>query len=172
MSVIVGLRLTMVGLFWIIFPMTAYLVNALLDAIDGPFYKHYLKLGAKNAQKIDKALDLWMYTGAMIYSLQYPFWFTDLLLVLYFYRLVGQVIFFFRGRRVFVYFPNMFEIFYIIFYAGQLWRLDGQLHDRATLTVIIIAVFTGKVIHEYTLHRKEKTVFDNIIRPVLGVIGR
>lgn len=59
-------RIIGVGLFFLTDPLTAYLINAILDALDGPLYKHVIHLPAIKAQIFDKALDLWLYCFAYI----------------------------------------------------------------------------------------------------------
>lgn len=170
--IIFMIRVSAVALFWIMPPFYAYVVNAILDACDGPLYKHYMKINPVTAQVYDKVLDVWMYTFAIAYSISQPQIFTFILILLYVFRLVGQAIFFeYHNKRIFVYFPNFFEPTYIIFYAIVAMGMGSIMYDAATLLTLSIAIFIFKFGNELFLHYHNLTTFDNLILPALSRVG-
>jgi len=163
-----AIRIIGVGTFLVIHPFLAYLVNAVLDMADGPIHKHILKIDPPKAQLIDKILDLWLYTTAITFSLSsnYLLPITYYLLFLYFYRLIGQCVYFItRNKRLLVYFPNFFENFFFFFTLLDLISANYLLEKPLFMYPSVILLITGKIAHEVSLHRRNETVFDNIILP-------
>ncbi len=164
-----AIRIIGVGAFLFLHPFIAYLLNAFLDMADGPIYKHFLKINPQKAQLIDKILDLWLYTTAIIFSLfsNYLLPITYYLLFLYLYRLIGQIVYFVtRNKRLLVYFPNFFENFFFFFTFLDLISASHLARNPLFLYPSIVILVGGKIAHEISLHRRNETCFDNIILPI------
>jgi hypothetical protein len=156
-----AIRIIGVGTFLVIHPFLAYLINAFLDMADGPIHKHILKIDPPKAQLIDKILDLWLYTTA-IFTI-----FNIFLLIFYLYRLAGQIVYFIsRNKRLLVYFPNFFENFFLFFTLLDLISANYLLEKPLFMYPSVILLIMGKIAHEVSLHRRNETVFDNIILPL------
>jgi len=164
-----AVRVSGVIAFLFFHPFIAYLINTLFDMADGPVHKHILKLKPETAQLLDKVFDLWLYTAAVTAaattSYQLPA--TNYLIILYFYRLTGQIVFFAtKNKRLLVYFPNLFENFFFLFTFLDLISANQLLKKPIFLLGSIIILVGFKISHEVSLHYRGETVFDNIILPI------
>lgn len=156
-------RVIGVTLFIGLDPLTAYLINGALDAIDGPIYKHVVRLPSVKAQLIDKALDLWLYSCAYLFLPSLPQLDQNFLTATFLLRLIGQFIFFAtKDRRVLLYFPNFFEVTFV--YIFLLQKFEVLLANNL---VPLLLLYLGKIAHEYVLHHKEITIFDHLLIPGL-----
>ena len=165
---IILIRVLGVGLFISLDPLIAYLINGMLDAVDGPIYKHLIKLPPVKAQLIDKALDLWLYCWAYLLLPSLPSFAMHFLTATFLLRLVGQFCFFAtKNRRVLLYFPNFFEVTFL--YVLFLERLGSNLTDNL---IPLIGLYLGKIAHEYILHHKEITIFDHVLIPGLHLFQK
>lgn len=160
------LRLSAISLLFFIDPIIAIAINMFLDAIDGPIYEHYLGIDGTQYQLQDKFLDLAYYIGlfVLVLNLQLPA--TPMLVFLFGYRLVGQLIFFYtKKREIIVYFPNLFEYFVLSFLVLGAIK-EHHLWPQFDLTYpLLFCVTVGKIIHEITLHRYKQTIFLTVVRP-------
>lgn len=148
---IVILRILTAPLIFI-WPFPSIILSFFLDIID-------IELATRGAltlekyERYDKALDLWWYFNVMIFSwFQLPNY-RYILLILFIFRTVGEVVFFIKNdRRVFFLFPNFFEnIFFLIFfsiYFKQLNFLLGREFIYFSLSIMIIT----KIFQEWWVH--------------------
>lgn len=168
---IILLRFTCVAAFFVFHPFTAYLIGFFLDMIDGPIYKHYLKIKPMAAQRLDKALDVWLYSAAIFFAVFFhDRIFVPFLIGLYLYRVIGQVLFLATADRVFLMiFMNFFEIFYLFFYfldfLGQFELLKTV--SPMFLYPLFLLVVGLKLQHELALHFKNWTAFDSWWMPLI-----
>jgi len=102
-------------------------------------------------QKIDKALDFYWYSVAFVFASLTPYW--PLFTALFAIRLTGEILFYLKGNReIFLYFPNIFENFFIFYISAlkfpglQVW-LEGT---RLWLVIFVLAVL--KLVQEYLVH--------------------
>ncbi len=167
-------RITGVVAFLYFHPFIAYFFNALFDMADGPIYKHVLILNPVKAQVIDKTFDLWLFTAAVAYTIvNYRPLVTPLLIFLFVYRLIGQLVFFItKNKRLFVYFPNLFENMFFSFYFLDLISANYLLKDPLFFRINVILWGSSKIIHENSLHRRNETIFDDIILPTFQKIKK
>lgn len=132
-----------------IWPLLSIIVSFFLDLIDGDFA--YKVVSKKLYQIIDKNLDLWWFINIMIYSyINYPDY-KIYLLILFIYRVVGQLIYYVSGnRKILLLFPNFFEwVFFLIFLGKNYYPsiITGQ-----TFYLILLVIFFVKIFHEWFLH--------------------
>ncbi len=135
---IILLRILSAPLIFIL-PLQSIILSVFLDIIDGDFACKVVT--KKNYQLIDKNLDLWWFINILIYSfINYPNYKTYLL-ILFLYRLIGQLIFYFNhNRKVLMFFPNFFEwIFFLIFFGKNYYPFT-------------LIVFLAKILQEWFLH--------------------
>ena len=127
-------------------------VGAVLLDIDWQlFVLGFTERNEDTYQKIDKALDFYWYTIALLFGLQTEFW--QFFVVLFVIRLVGEILFYIKGdRKIFLYFPNIFENFFIIYifavrFPGLAPWLEGSFF---WITFSVLVAF--KLIQEYLVH--------------------
>lgn len=153
-------------LFVYIDPLFAYLSNGLLDALDGPIYKHVVQLQPVKAQLLDKSLDLWLYCAAYFFLPALPSFTLHFLTTTFLLRLIGQFIFFAtKDRKVLLYFPNFFEVTYVYVLVFQKLNLNFTHHYW-----LLGLLYLAKIAHEYILHHKEITIFDHLIIPSMQLL--
>lgn len=145
---VVLLRILVAPLIFI-WPLLSIIVSFFLDLIDGDFA--YKVVSKKLYQIIDKNLDLWWFINIMIYSyINYPDY-KIYLLILFIYRVVGQLIYYVSGnRKILLLFPNFFGwVFFLIFLGKNYYPLiiTGQ-----TFYLILLVIFFVKIFHEWFLH--------------------
>lgn len=164
-----ALRIAGVTAFLFFHPFTAYSINALLDMADGPIYKHILKINPIKAQIVDKILDLWLYSVAVAFAtVNFQPQQATILILLYLYRLIGQIVFFStKNKRVFVYFPNIFENMFFFFTFLDLTSSSYLLKNTTFCWGSLFIVVITKVLHEISLKYRNETVFDDIALPLL-----
>jgi hypothetical protein len=148
---IIFLRIIAAPLIFI-WPLPAIILSFFLDIIDIEFASRNV-LTLKEYERYDKALDLWWYLNVMIFSWFYLPNFKLFLLTLFIYRIIGNIIFFFKNdRRIFFLFPNLFEsIFLLIFFSLNFTQLNFLLDENyflfSLLTVTIL-----KILQEWWIH--------------------
>ena len=145
---VVLLRILVAPLIFI-WPLLSIIVSFFLDLIDADFA--HKVVSKKLYQIIDKNLDLWWFINIMIYSYtNYPDY-KIYLLILFIYRVLGQLIYYVSGNRgVFLFFPNFFEwVFFLIFLGKNYYPsiIAGQ-----TFYLILLAIFFVKIFQEWFLH--------------------
>lgn len=135
-----------------IWPLQAIILSFFLDVIDIEFAS-YKVLTLPEYERYDKALDSWWYINIMAYSWFYLTNYKYLLLALFIFRIIGEIIFFVKNnRRVFFLFPNFFEsIFFLIFFSSNFNQLNFLIDKNyffiSLLTVVIIKIFQEWWIH-------------------------
>lgn len=150
--VIVGLKLGVpVMLLW--FPFVAAWGNYVLDSMDGDILQS-LGMSEELYQTIDKAADLWSYVFMLAVGWRWRI--RKTILILFVYRLVGQVLFFVtRNEFVFVYFQNLLEPLVMI-YALLLFKTGSDEKAYAVYKKhlwLIWSIIVGyKLWNEWYLH--------------------
>ena len=135
-----------------VWPLPAIILSFFLDVIDIEFASRKV-LTLSEYERCDKVLDLWWYLNIMIFSwFQLPNY-RYILLILFIFRTVGEIIFFIKNdRKIFFLFPNFFEnIFFLIFFSLNFKQLNFLLDKRFiffSLSVVII----GKIFQEWWVH--------------------
>lgn len=143
---IVFLRIISAPLIFV-WPLPAIILSVFLDIIDGDLAAPVVT--KKRYELVDKNLDLWWFVNIMIYALiKYPNY-RIYLLILFSYRLIGQLIYYVsHNRKVLMLFPNFFEwIFYLIFFGINYYPF--------TLMVVLAKIFQEWFLHVADLSLKE-----------------
>ena len=154
------------------FPLPAMLVCLVLDGVDQTIFQTFTDLDLSGYQSYDKALDVYYLWIAYIATLRN--WVNlvayDVSRFLYFYRLVGVVIFeLTQIRAVLLLFPNTFEYFFD-FYEAVRARWDPRRMGRWLL--IGAAAFIWIVIklpQEWWIHVAQLDMTDFIKESIFGV---
>lgn len=135
------------------FPLFGLWGNYVLDVIDGDLL---LSLGMtdSNYQLIDKSLDLISYFFMLILGLRWSI--RKLIIILFTYRIIGQVLFFITGKEIiFFYFQNFLEPLMMI-YALILFKQKDEkvafLTYKKYLILIWAIVLIYKIWNEWYLH--------------------
>jgi len=148
---IVVLRILAAPLIFI-WPLLSVILSFFLDVIDIEFASRKV-LNLAEYERYDKALDTWWYLNAMIFSWFYLPSFRLLLLMLFIFRAIGEIIFFVKNdRRIFFLFPNFFEnIFFLIFFSINFKQLHFLL-DKEYVFLSLSAVIVIKIFQEWWIH--------------------
>ena len=124
------------------YPVFAAIAVFWVDWHDVVFYKA-LGFNRLKYDLFDKSLDLWWYTVSLIYA-YFNFPFFQVLLILYVWRLLGQIIFFVNKKDwVLIFTPNIYEDLFLIllfmkFYPG----FETFINDIGFLQVILgVSIF-------------------------------
>jgi len=135
-----------------IWPLPAIILSFFLDVIDIEFASRNV-LTLQIYERYDKALDLWWYFNVMAFSWFYLSDYKYLLLVLFIYRLSGQIIFFVKNnRRIFFFFANFFEnVFILIFFSDYFKQLNFLLNKKYFFISIFI-LMSLKLFQEWWIH--------------------
>lgn len=147
------------------FPLPAILVALVLDAVDQTIFQTYTRLNLDGYQGYDKALDIYYLSIAYIstmrnWSNQFAF---QLSRFLFYFRLVGVVLFELTGARaLLLFFPNTFEYFFIFYEIVRL-RWEPSRVDR-TFWLMAAAAIWGfiKIPQEYWIHIAQLDTTDYI----------
>ena len=126
-------------------PLLGSLLILLLDAGD---YEVAVSAGVtyKKYQMIDKTLDMinMFYLTVSSFSLNLSIKY--FILALFFYRSIGQVVYFYnRKDKYFIYFPNLIDFFFPIYLLSN------------SLVFSLIVSLPLKIIQEYILHVRHYT---------------
>jgi len=154
------------------FPLPAILSCLVLDGVDQTIFQTFTSADLTGYQSYDKALDIYYLTIAYLATMRN--W-TNLAAFrvsrfLFFYRLVGVVIFeFSQVRAILLIFPNTFEYFFI-FYEAVRARWDPR---RMTMRFVVVAtafiwIFI-KLPQEYWIHIAQLDTTDLLKEEVFGV---
>ncbi len=148
---VVLLRILVAPLIFI-WPLTAIILSFFLDVIDIEFASRGA-LTLEKYERYDKALDLWWYFNVMTFSWFYLPNYRYVLLILFIFRTVGEVIFFIKkDRRIFFLFPNFFEnIFFLIFFSLNFKQLNFLL-DKKYFLFSLSASISLKIFQEWWVH--------------------
>ena len=123
-----------------------------MDVIDIEFASNNVTT-LQQYEKNDKALDLWCYTMSLFYSyFKLNYWF-NFLLVLYLYRLIGDLIFFTKGKRkIFLFFPNLFESAFFLLFFSTFFSNFNFLIKQNNLYLSLGVVSVIKMFQEWWVH--------------------
>jgi hypothetical protein len=136
------------------FPFFAAWGNYVLDVIDGDILQG-LGLSEHTYQLVDKGADLFSYVFMLLVGLRWRI--KNVIIVLFVYRLVGQILFFATGNEMyFVYFQNFLEPL-IMAYTLLLFKNRGDEAKAYTsykkhLFLIWTIIIVYKVWNEWYLH--------------------
>ncbi len=146
-----GLRIGAVFFLWI-HPLAGYIVNILLDAVDGDILER-LKIKRDWYEQWDKALDLWFYCALAAYILLHipASTIKTILLSLFAFRLLGSFLFTISNKEWFLFlFPNVFSELFVI------WLLFPKLADWEYLLpapfAFIAVLFVFSLFKEWWIH--------------------
>ena len=158
-------------ILFVINPITAILINIVIDFADGPLYKYYFKFSRKMAQYFDKLWDYIYYIALMvlIINLNLQMWW--ILFILFIYRSVGEIIFFINGnKKIFIYFPNIFEYYTLGFLFIKKLQEITFINSYMIISIfIMITIF--KIWNEIFLHKQNNTFFEIFWLPLFRFMG-
>lgn len=159
------------ALYILIDPLWGYFLTLVFDYFDSFFLaakKNFVEMPWKAYLSWDKYLDLAGYVTMLIVGLRMGFSF---LLILFLYRLIGQILFFITKKEfLFVIFINFFQPFYIWLVVFKIFNVSATYNWLIALigVQIIIEVFN----HIYWPRRIEKgfpwymRIFGSIKEPI------
>lgn len=134
-------------------PFWASVLASILDTVDG---NAFCRAGFTSSQyqRIDKFLDFYWYAFALIFLLTRPP--TTLLFALFvsffLLRLLGEILFYVKDdRRIFLFFPNVFEPLFYVYVASQKFNWLNLLQP-IQLAVVLLIIIPVKILLEYLLH--------------------
>lgn len=148
---IIFLRIISAPLIFI-WPLISIILSFFLDIIDIEFASRGV-LTLSEYERSDKALDLWWYSNAMLFSWFSLPYYRLFLLTLFIFRIVGDAIFFLKNdRRILFLFPNFFEnIFLLIFFSLYFKQLNFLL-DKKYFFISLSIVVLLKILQEWWVH--------------------
>jgi len=154
----VALRIILAPLIFL-FPVPIVLTLFFLDAIDGELASKKV-LTLEQYEKLDKALDFWQYTNEIAFAATNLKTYFPFLIILFIYRMIGEVMFFFKNnRKILVFFPNFFEnVFLLIFLATYFKQLNFLITNNFYIYLIIVCIL--KIIQEWWLHWKKLSTME------------
>jgi hypothetical protein len=153
MSTVILLRILFSTLI-LRFPLIGGILAVILDYFD---FEYINKIDPGNSifyQNIDKKLDLnYQLIEAYVtlswknQSVKYT------ALVLLVYRLIGTLGFEITQNKLWlVFFPNVFELFFLLYLASQIVFKRDVFADKFKLIGLLVSLFVIKLIHEYFIH--------------------
>jgi hypothetical protein len=154
------------------FPLPAEIAAMLLDAADQSIFQNFTHLDLSGYQSYDKALDVYYLT--IIYLATMRNW-THLFAFeasrfLYFYRLVGVVLFeAFHARWLLLVFPNTFEYFFIFYETVRLRWNPLRMSKRLVIGAVAFIWIFIKLPQEYWIHVAQLDTTDIIKKDIFGV---
>ena len=108
--------------------------------------------GISDYQRLDKLCDLGYIATFLAVAARWSGLERAVALVLFAYRMVGEVAFEMTGQRVLLLiFPNVFEFWFVAVAARRHYRPDRALEPRQAAVALVILV-AGKEAQEYFLH--------------------
>lgn len=161
-KIFVFLRLTTPFLIFIN-PLLATLIILFLDGMDG-FVFNKAGISLEKYQWTDKLLDLYWYTVILIWSITNPLPSTisQLLIFFYFFRLLGEILFFIKKeRKIFLWFPNIFEVLFWFYLLAKILNLPQLLTPPLFWPLLIIAALL-KELQEFLIHEINFSSFNFI----------
>ncbi len=160
-------RIALVFLLFRFSPLIAVPINFFADALDDLIYKYLLKRSTKEStyQMLDKLADFVYYCGLFVYVIiwiQTPLW--PLLVALFLYRSIGQLLFFATNRReILPFFPNFFEEYAYVVIAIKVIGLSYI--DNLSIIVFSLMLLTiYKIIMEYSIHYAKLSFVEDVIK--------
>ena len=152
--IVVGLRV-IIPLFIPRFPLPAIIAAMIIDAADQTIFQKFTHLDLTDYQSYDKALDIYYLTIAFLSTMRN--WTNQTAFrtsrFLYFYRMVGVVLFEFTQLRwILLVFPNTFEYFFD-FYEGVRLRWNPiRMSKRLVIGAAAFIWIVIKLPQEYWIH--------------------
>ena len=133
-------------------PLAGALLAILVDFSD-LFLRSWLELGGLgDYQAFDKYLDLVYMTTFLIVALRWSEPERAVLVVLFVFRIVGVAIFEISGERgLLLFFPNLFEFFFIFAAAQKVFWPSFQ-YTTGNTAVVLGVLLMPKEFQEYALH--------------------
>jgi hypothetical protein len=156
------------------FPLPGVLAALVLDAADQTIFQTWTSLPLDNYQNYDKALDIYYLTVAYIatirnWSNEFGF---HLGQFLFYYRLVGALLFELSGLRVMLLlFPNTFEYYFIAYELLRLRWNPVRLQPVLLLGMASAIWVFIKVPQEYWIHIAQRDVTDTVDELVAAAAG-
>ena len=154
------------------YPLPAILACLVLDAADQTIFQNYTNLNLDGYQSYDKALDVFYLAIAYLSTLRNwvaPFA-ANTAMFLWYYRLVGVVIFELTQERAFLLiFPNTFEYFFIVYETIRLAWNPARLSNRAVIGLAAFIWIFIKLPQEWWLHIAKLDFTDFMKEDVFGV---
>lgn len=142
-----------VPVFMLKFPFWGVWGNYFLDVLDGDVL-HFLGMGEFTYQTMDKAADLWSYVFMLFLGLRFRI--KRLVIILFAYRLVGQILFFMtRDEKIFFYFQNFLEPLMMAYTLLLLVRgseAGAYKTYKEHIVLIWVIIIAYKVWNEWYLH--------------------
>ncbi len=148
---VVALRLILPFFLWRnVFVASLLIVFA--DWLDGDIFRRAFSSMRNNTyQIIDKSLDLYGYCFALVFTVGSPIF--TIFLLLFLWRLAGYLIFLFkRERKILVFFPNVFELFFLFYILTLAFPSLEVLLEGDHLLASLLLLTIVKVVWEYLLH--------------------
>lgn len=144
-----------------ILPAYSIMLTLILDMVDGEFASRNA-LTVDEYEKLDKFLDLWWYTGAMVYSIVMSLPFLQLLIVLYIWRLVGELLYFKTNNRILLFiFANYFEnIFIAIYVSLAVPAIFSFMLSGEYLVLLFGSAIVLKIIQEWWIHVQKRSIVE------------
>lgn len=175
LPVILGLRI-MFPIVILRYPLFGFLGSMFLDNID------WFSFGVDNRneyldyQLIDKLLDIYFLSFGLLAALRWREKVAKWLAVgTYSYRLVGFFIFVLGvDERVFVFFPNVFETFFVFYLVFRLFEkrialFRGWRDYLVILPLILIPKFVQEVIHLSSVSKEPALVYFETNKEIIVV---
>jgi len=136
------------------FPFPAAWGNYVLDVVDGDILQA-LGMSESTYQLIDKGADLFSYVFMLLLGLRWKI--RNVIIILFAYRLIGQVLFFATGNElVFFYFQNFLEplvmAYTLILFLNKNDETKAYLKYKKYFFLIWTIIIIYKVWNEWYLH--------------------
>lgn len=137
------------------------LIACFLDAFDGEFASKRV-LSRDKYQLIDKILDTWMYLLALSLSWIFINKYFLLLLVLFIYRMIGQLLALItKDEKMFLISPNLFGNFFLLLIFGTVFPSTNVIQGQ-NLYISLLAVGLFTLYYEYCLHIKKFSLLKDV----------
>jgi len=168
---VIGARLV-VPLFIPRFPLPALITSLVIDAIDQTIFQRFTSLDLSGYQSYDKSLDIYYLTIA--YTAVLRNWTNgfavEIARFLWYYRLVGVVLFEITGTRAVLFvFPNTFEYYVIAIEAIRLGWDIRRLSHKALIGITAFIWIVIKLPQEWWIHIAGLDFTDFMKETVFGV---
>ncbi len=131
-----------------------FIASFFLDAVDLDIIQFFGGRIFPSYQFWDKTLDTYYLSMAMLFSLS---WKNELArqssVILFFYRVIGVVLFVVTGYRALLFFfPNLFEFFFIFYLLYLHFFKTDPIYSLKNLMIILVILLIPKLVQEYILH--------------------
>lgn len=141
---------TLAALYILVDPFWGLIATLAFDYFDSYILLHKMNYTRVMYHMVDKPLDMVTYMVELFVAWQYGLFFP--MALLFAYRSIGQIIFSYRhDTRIFIPFPNFFEVAFFWFIAMK--PFQPMLHLSVRQYWEIFFLLCGvKIIHEIALH--------------------